>query len=255
MAGPAATGIGGAANPGMPSFGAAPGASWNVNGGFFSPGLKISPAAQAMLQQLQSQGNQSYQTGQNLYNNQVVPGYENIAAGGAAPISSAMSQATLDPIAAKYGSLEQGLGELSGRTRNAAGETAGMLQLARNAGTGISSGAANLEQQAQQNRMSALGGMAGVGGSELNNAQNLYGTMPSMAKATEVQTPSIMSDIGQVAGLVGNVAGIASGMPSFGGFQQPNNPVSMAAGPMPSAYRTGTVGGGYQLGQNAPYYG
>lgn len=124
---------------------------------------------------------------------------------------SAITSATLDPIASSFGSASQDLYNRAARTRNDAALTASADQLARSKAEGLSNASGGLARTfadtALSERDRALAGLSGLYSPSLSGAGNLYGhaTQAMMAR------PSVLSDIQQGLQIAGEIGGAGAG--------------------------------------------
>lgn len=137
--------------------------------------------------------------------NTALPGYQAIAANpGYTPAQqTAITNATLGGIGAAFGNANQGAVNQAARTNNTAGLTSTEDALARQRmQTSAQAGAQNQEtfaNNAQQQRLAALGGLGGLYGQTLSGANSTLGT-----EAGNSKTPGFWDTFGNAfAGALG----------------------------------------------------
>lgn len=185
---------------------------------FFGSGYTSQQKQQRNL--LNQQGGQLFGDAQNIYS-QIDPALQNILANpGYTPQQiSDLTAGTLSPISSGYSSAAANLGRIGARTNNTAGIVSGQDKLARQAAADLGTAGNRLSTQIadrpRQQTFEALSGLQNLYNPTLSGSENLYGQASNIAN--NPKAPGILSDIGQLAGTVGSIAGVAAGMPSFGG--------------------------------------
>jgi hypothetical protein len=145
---------------------------------------------------LNSQAGTSFGNAQNAYSS-AMGGYQGILAnpGYSTADKSAITSATLDPIASSFDSGTADLYNRAARTRNDAGVTAAADQMARSKAEGLSNASGSLAQTfantAMSERDKALAGISGLYSPSLSSSSSLYGSATNAMEAR----PSVLQDV------------------------------------------------------------
>jgi hypothetical protein len=211
-------------------------------GAFFGPNYTSVQKNQRNL--LNQQGGNLFGEAGNIYN-QIDPALQNILSSpGYTPQQvSDLTAGTLSPISSGYSSAAANLGRIGARTNNTAGIVSGQDELARQGAAAMGTAGANLSTQIadrpRDQTFKALSGLQNLYNPTLSEGGNLYGQATNIAN--NPKAPSIAQNIGTTLGLIGSAAGVAAGMPSFGGGNSNFGAPGTGSTPLGPGYGSGQM--------------